>query len=94
MTLERLRSKRAAIQKLAAAHGARNIRVFGSVARGDAAPASDIDFLVDMEPERNALDLSELAVDLEEELGRPVDVVEIRRLSSAAVALRANAVPL
>ncbi len=94
MTLKRLRSKRVAIQKIAATHGARTIRVFGSVARGDARLASDIDFLVDMEPGRNALDLSELAVDLEEELGRPVAVVEIRRLSSAAAALQANALRL
>jgi predicted nucleotidyltransferase len=64
-------------QILAAArrHGATNVRVFGSVARGDADAASDIDFLVDFEPGRSLLDLASLLVELEDLLGRPVDVV-------------------
>jgi predicted nucleotidyltransferase len=56
-------------------HGATNVRVYGSVARGDAGAASDVDFLVDFEPGRSLLDLASLLVDLEDLLGRPVDVV-------------------
>ena len=63
------------ILRIAATHGARNIRVFGSVARGEAGDESDIDFLVDMEPGRSLFDLGDLKLDLEELLGRRVDVV-------------------
>ncbi|HET6751399.1 MAG TPA: nucleotidyltransferase family protein [Actinomycetes bacterium] len=70
--LARVRGK---ILALAARHGARNVRVFGSVARGEADAASDIDFLVDFEPGRSLLDLAALLVDLEDLLGHPVDVV-------------------
>lgn len=59
-----LQSKRIQILQIAAHHGARRVRVFGSVARGDARPDSDIDFLVDMEEGRNLLDLIELGQDL------------------------------
>jgi predicted nucleotidyltransferase len=72
---ELLRSKREAILNLAAQHGARNIRVFGSAARGDAGPESDLDFLVDMEDGRSLLDLVAFWQDLEELLGRRVDVI-------------------
>jgi hypothetical protein len=48
--------------------------VFGSIARGDAGPSSDIDFLVEFEEGRSLLDLSGLVVDLREALGRDVDV--------------------
>jgi len=67
--------KRAAILSLAAQYGARNVRVFGSAARGDAGPESDFDLLVDLEPGRTLLDHIGLWQDLEELLGRPVDVV-------------------
>ena len=60
---------------MAAAHGARNIRVFGSVARGQADEESDVDFLVDLEPGRSLLDLGGLLMDMRELLGRRVDVV-------------------
>jgi predicted nucleotidyltransferase len=50
VTVELLHSKREEIQRIAAKHGARNLRVFGSVARGDSRPDSDIDFLVDVDP--------------------------------------------
>jgi predicted nucleotidyltransferase len=63
------------ILAVAARHGAGNVRVFGSVARGEADAASDIDFLVDFEPGRSLLDLAALLVDLEDLLGHPVDVV-------------------
>ena len=62
-------------------HGARNIRVFGSVARGEADEKSDIDFLVEMEPGRSLLDLGGLLMDLQEVLGRDVDVVTERGLN-------------
>jgi predicted nucleotidyltransferase len=54
MTLEqRLREKRREILRIAAEHGARNVRVFGSVARGEADETSDIDFLVSFQPGRS-----------------------------------------
>jgi hypothetical protein len=60
---------------LAERRGARNIRVFGSVARGEAGPESDLDLLVEMEPGRSLLDHIALIQDLEEVLGCRVDVV-------------------
>jgi len=51
---------------LAAKHGARNIRVFGSIARGDSGPESDVDLLVKMEEGRSLLDLSAMVLDLED----------------------------
>ncbi len=72
--------KREEILQLAARHGASNIRVFGSVARGDADEQSDVDFLVDMASGRSLLDLGGLLMDLQELLGRPVDVVTERGL--------------
>ena len=77
---ELLRDKRGQIMKLAASYGARNIRIFGSVARGEDASDSDVDFLVDLEPGRNLLDLGGLLMDLQQLLGRPVDVVTERGL--------------
>jgi hypothetical protein len=72
---ELIGEKRGAILRIAAAHGARNVRVFGSVARGDARPDSDVDLLIDLEPGRTLLDLSDLLLELRELLGRDVDVV-------------------
>jgi predicted nucleotidyltransferase len=72
---ELLRSKREEILQLAARHGAKNVRVFGSVARGTADEASDVDFLVDMASGRSLLDLGGLLMDLEHLLGRKVDVI-------------------
>lgn len=72
---ELLAAKRVEILALATERGARNVRVFGSAARGDDTEGSDIDFLVDMEPGRSLLDLSGLLLDLREALGREVDVV-------------------
>ena len=70
-----LKEKREEILRIAAKHGARNVRVFGSVARGEADERSDIDFLVEFEPGRSLLDHSALVLDLEDLLGRKVDVV-------------------
>lgn len=75
-----LREKRTEILQVAAEHGAYNVRIFGSVARGEADEASDFDFLVDMEPGRSLLDLGGLLMDLRDLLGCPVDVVTERGL--------------
>ena len=72
---EILREKRGEILQLASRHGASNVRVFGSVARGDARQDSDVDFLVDLEPTRSLFDLGGLLMDLQGLLGRKVDVV-------------------
>ena len=81
MTLEELRStKRDEILRIATRRGARNIRVFGSVARGESDAASDIDFLVDLEPGRSLLDLSGLQRELQALLASKVDVVSSRGL--------------
>jgi predicted nucleotidyltransferase len=81
MTLEELRSRyRSQIVELAEKRGAHNIRVFGSIARGDQRSDSDIDLLVDFEPGRSLLDLTGLWLDLEAALGCKVDVVSSRGL--------------
>ncbi|MBD2434348.1 MULTISPECIES: nucleotidyltransferase family protein [Fischerella] len=64
------------ILRIAAKYGAYNVRVFGSVARGEARPDSDVDFLVELEPQRTLLDQIALMQSLEELLGRKVDVTE------------------
>ncbi len=70
-----LRSSREDILKIAAKNGACNVRIFGSVARGEAGENSDIDLLVELEPGRSLLDLAKLVVELEDLLNRKVDVV-------------------
>ena len=70
-----LKDSRDEILRVAAQHGARNVRLFGSAARGEATEGSDLDFLVEMEPERSLLDLAALRNDLMDLLGREVDVV-------------------
>ena len=73
-----LQENREEILRIAAQHGARNVRVFGSVARGEADEESDIDFLVEMGPDRSLFDRAALFLDLQELLGRKVDVVSDR----------------
>jgi predicted nucleotidyltransferase len=63
------------ILRIAAQHGAHNVRVFGSMARGEARPDSDVDLLVEMEAGRSLLDLGGLLMDLQALLGCEVDVV-------------------
>lgn len=77
---ERLKGHRAEILRVAALHGAHNVRVFGSTARGDARPDSDVDILVELEPKRSLLDLSGLLLDLQDLLGCKVDVVTANSL--------------
>ena len=70
-----LREKREEILRIAAAHKATNVRVFGSAARGDADEASDVDFLVEFNSGSGLLDYAALVRELEALLGRKVDVV-------------------
>lgn len=77
---ELLKVKREEILRIAAKHGARNVRVFGSVARGDADEKSDVDFIVEMESGRSLFDMGGLLMDLRELLDREVDVVTERSL--------------
>jgi uncharacterized protein len=96
MNLEELRkSRRDDILRLAANYGAHNVRVFGSVARGDASRSSDIDLLVELDPERTLMDLGGLLVELQNMLAVRVDVAteEMLRPKVRAQALR-DAVPL
>ncbi len=94
-TTDLLRSKRDHILQVATQHGARNVRVFGSVARGDARPESDIDFLVEMETGRSLLDLIELSQELEALLQRKVDILTDGGLSPyLEQRIHAEAVPL
>jgi uncharacterized protein len=79
-TLTELRERRDEIIEVARARGASRVRVFGSVARGDATAMSDVDFLVDLEPGRSLLDLGGLLMDLQDLLQRDVDVVTERGL--------------
>jgi uncharacterized protein len=77
MTLaERVKEKRQDIIRVAARRGATNVRLFGSLARGEGREESDVDLLVDMEEGRSLVDLSHLLQDMEELIGRPFHIVE------------------
>jgi uncharacterized protein len=83
------------IRNLAEKHGARNVRVFGSRARGTASPRSDLDLLVEMDKGRSLLDLIELERALEESLGIKVDVLTPNSISPyLRGTIEAEAVPL
>jgi hypothetical protein len=75
-----LKQKREEILRIAEEHGAYNVRVFGSVARGEAGPTSDVDMLVEFEPGRNLLDRVALKQDVEDLLGCRVDVLTEKSL--------------
>lgn len=76
MTLRQLiEEKREDIVGIAAQHGARNVRLFGSVARGEDGPDSDVDLLVDAGPTTSSWFPAGLILDLEQILGRPVEIV-------------------
>lgn len=77
---ELLKRHRAEVLRLAGEYGATDVRVFGSVARGEADEASDIDLLVRMEPGRSLFDIGGLLMDLQALLGCRVDVVTERGL--------------
>jgi predicted nucleotidyltransferase len=94
LTLQELRERRSEILHIAAARGATNVRAFGSVDRGEAGPESDVDFLVDLAPERTLFDMSGLILDLEDALGHKVDVVELSEPSPVAARIQREAIPL
>ncbi|MEH2066958.1 MAG: nucleotidyltransferase family protein [Nostoc sp.] len=77
---EILKAYREEILRIAALYRAYNVRVFGSVARGEARLDSNVDFLVELEPRRTLLDQIALMQSLEELLGRKVDVTEVETL--------------
>lgn len=74
--LERIMTERDRICEIAARHGAHNVHIFGSVARGEERAESGLDLLIDLEPDRSLLDLVALESVLEALLGIPVDVAE------------------
>lgn len=78
MTLQELRQHRQEILTIAARYGAANVRVFGSVARGDAGPLSDVDLLIDLADDRSLLDMIGFRLDVADLLGAGVDVVTAR----------------
>lgn len=93
VTLADLRDRRAEILALALRHGAKDVRIYGSVARGAADERSDIDFLVNFERGRSLLDLAGLIEDLTALLGRKVDVVtesELRPRNRASILAEAK----
>ena len=95
MGLDELRRRREAILRIAARHGARNVRVIGSVARGEADEKSDVDFLVDMDRGRSLLDHAGLQIELEEFLECEVDVASAGGLKERIRGrVLAEAVPL
>lgn len=95
ITLDILRTeKRTAIVRIGEQHGASNIRVFGSVARGDNREESDIDFLVDFEKGRSLFDLIRFKLDLQELLNVTVDVVTPGSLNYLRQRVLSEAQPL
>ncbi|MGG6237239.1 nucleotidyltransferase family protein [Nodosilinea sp. AN01ver1] len=92
---ERLKVERANILNLAKKYGAYNVRIFGSVARGEADSTSDVDFLVEMESGRSLLDLGGLLMELQELLDCSVDIVTDKGLrTKIRERVLAEAVPL
>jgi uncharacterized protein len=98
LTLEDLRARREEILRIAAAHGARNVRVFGSVARGEADVASDVDVLVDIVADDGGFAyfglLEDLRRALADVLGRGVDIVDSAGLRGMRERVLREAVPL
>jgi predicted nucleotidyltransferase len=79
-TVEILRNRKLEIEAIARKHGAGNVRVFGSVVREEDSPASDIDFLIDVVGKTTSWFPSGMALELQDLLGRPVDVLTERAL--------------
>lgn len=97
-SLEELRRCRGEIDRIASCHGAREVRIFGSVARGEAGVRSDLDVLVELDERRGLLELAALQSDLEDLLDCPVDVLTVDGLRDARDSTRQRiereAVPL
>jgi len=74
------------IRSLARAHGARSIALFGSAARGEEHPGSDLDFMVELAPGRSLLDLIGLGDDLQAALGRKVETISVAGLKPRVLA--------
>lgn len=75
LTFDALRARREDILRVTRRNGAQNVRIFGSIARAEATNTSDVDILVDMEPNRDLIDLISVQQDLADMLGCKVDVV-------------------
>jgi predicted nucleotidyltransferase len=95
-SLTELRSRRDEILAICARHGASNVRIFGSVARGEQDDQSDVDFLVGIEDGRSLYDFIDMILGLEDALGCPVNVVEDAALKDDRFGRRVttDAVPL
>ena len=93
-SLTMLRSHKSDILRVAKAHGASNVRVFGSVARGTATPTSDVDLLVDFQSGRTLVDHVRLWRELEALLGTGVDVISAGGLTERDDDIRADALAL
>ncbi len=78
--MDYIKSNKQKILSLASKYGAKNLRVFGSVSRKEETPESDLDLLVELDQDRSLLDRIALMQDLEELLGRKVDVVNEKAL--------------
>lgn len=89
-----MEAKREAIKAAAARHHGRRVRLFGSIARGEERPDSDIDLLVDFDPESSLFDVIRLTRELEELLGLPVDVVSTGGLKERDARILAEAIDL
>jgi hypothetical protein len=95
VTLDTIRrEKRTEIVRLGELYGARNIRVFGSVARGDNHAASDVDLLVEMDQGRTLFDLAGFVADVQDLLGVHVDVVTVGGLRYLRNRVLAEAIPI
>ncbi|MDB5038134.1 MAG: polymerase beta domain protein region [Bacteriovoracaceae bacterium] len=92
---ELIKLKKNEIIAIAKKRGAHNLRVFGSIAKGTDQENSDIDLLVDLEPNRSLMDLGGLLIDLTEALGRPVDVLTAESIrKSIRQQILKDAIPL
>jgi predicted nucleotidyltransferase len=80
-SLEKIRIHRQEILDIARKYGATNIRIFGSVVRGEAHADSDYDFLIDLEPDRSAFEIGGLLMDLQDLLTARVDIVTEKGLN-------------
>lgn len=89
-----LAAHKAEVKKLARLHKAVDVKVFGSVARGDDVPGSDVDLLVRFAPDASLFDQMELAQDIEDILGVRVDVVSEAGLRGGHDEIQAQARPL
>jgi predicted nucleotidyltransferase len=95
ITRDQIQEKRAAILEIARRYGAFDVRIFGSVARGDTTESSDLDLVVRFEPGRSLLDQGGLLMDLRDLLGIDVDVVTEGALEGRfGQKVREEAVPL